>query len=493
MKNKNILNYMLAASIAIGASACKKGLDLNPISQATTTNSFNTADDAEAAITGVYNTFSSQDYYIWDNVYYGDVRSDNHYSGGDNQEFNQLDLLNISPTNSKVYGDWAALYNAILKANLVLQKVPAITDAKLTATRKNQIIGEAAFLRAFNYYQLVINWGGVPLVLTPISTTDPSETNTARASVTQVYDQIVSDLQTAVNNLPDTYGSDASVNKARATKGAANALLAKVWAQRPDRDYNKVLTYCDAVINSPAGYALVTNYSDLWDAAHYNSSESILEVQFNGTTISNWSPGLLLPPSITNTTWRKFITPSRDLAKAFDAQGDVVRKNQSILFENAPWADEYWSTKVGGSVPFSYKWRNFVNGNSISRQYLLRLADIILLKAEAQNALGRPAEAATTLNIVRKRAGLQNTTATTQADMALAVENERRLELTQEAQRWYDLVRYGRAETVMNNLVETNLVTGQRVNYNMTKEKELLPIPQTELNRNPALKQNPGY
>jgi hypothetical protein len=492
MTTKYIFRYALAASLAVGATSCKKSLDLQPISDATVNNSYNTASQAEAALAGAYNTFTSSDYYIWDNIFTADVRSDNHYAGGDNPDFFQYDNLNLTATNSKVYADWSSLYNGILKANTVIQRVPLITDPSLSAERKTQIVGEAKFLRAYHYFQLVKNWGGVPLVIVPVNTTEPGEINTPRSSVTDVYNQIITDLTDAATALPDTYGSDASVNKARATKGAANALLAKVYAQKPDRDYNQVLNYANEVINSPAGYALV-NYSDLFDGNHYNNAESILEAQFNGTTIGNWSPSLLLPPSITNTTWRKFITPSKDLSKAFDAAGDVVRKGQTMLFEQAPWVDEYWSATVNGNVPFPYKQRNLTNGNSTSRQYMLRLGDIILLKAEALNALGRTGDAATEVNKIRKRANLGNTPAASQADMALAIENERRLELAQEGQRWDDLVRYGRAETVMNALNEVNLVTGQKVNYNMTKEKELLPIPQTEINRNPALTQNPGY
>jgi hypothetical protein len=492
MTTKYILRYALIALLAVSAVSCKKSLDLQPISDATVNNSYNTATQAEAALAGAYNTFTSSDYYIWDNIYTSDVRSDNHYAGGDNPDFYQYDNLNITATNSKVYGDWSNLYNGILKANTVIQRIPLITDPSLSAERKAQIIGEAKFLRAYHYFQLVKNWGGVPLVTVPVTTTEPTEINTPRASVADVYNQIVTDLTDAAAALPDTYGGDASVNKARATKGAANALLAKVFAQKPDRDYSKVLTYADAVINSPAGYALVP-YSDLFDGNHFNNSESILEAQFNGTTIANWSPSLLLPPSITNTTWRKFITPSKDLAKAFDDAGDVVRKNQTMLFESAPWVDEYWSATVNGNVPFPYKQRNLTNGNSTSRQYMLRLADVILLKAEALNALGRTSDAGDALYMIRKRAGLGQPTATTQTDMALAIEKERRLEFAQEGQRWDDLVRFGRAETVMNALNEINLVTGQKVNYNMTKEKELLPIPQTERNRNPALTQNPGY
>jgi hypothetical protein len=492
MTKKYLFGYALIAAMAVSAASCKKSLDLKPISDATVDNSYSTAPQAEAALAGAYNTFTSSDYYIWDNIFTSDVRSDNHYAGGDNPDFFQYDKLSLTATNSKVYGDWSNLYNGILKANTVIQRVPQITDLSLTEARKAQIVGEAKFLRAYHYFQLVKNWGGVPLITTPVSTTEPADVNTPRASVADVYNQIITDLTDAAAALPDTYGTDASINKARATKGAANALLAKVYAQKPDRDYAKVLTYADAVINSPAGYTLIP-YSELFDGNHFNNAESILEAQFNGTTIANWSPSLLLPPSITNTTWRKFITPSKDLANAFDAEGDVVRKNQTMLFETAPWVDEYWSAKVNGNVPFPYKQRNLTNGNSTSRQYMLRLGDIILMKAEALTALGRTEEARTALNLIRKRAGLGNTNANSQTEMRLATEKERRLELAQEGQRWDDLVRYGRAETVMNALNEVNVVTGQKVNYNMTKERELLPIPQTERNRNPSLTQNPGY
>jgi starch-binding outer membrane protein, SusD/RagB family len=283
------------------------------------------------------------------------------------------------------------------------------------------------------------------------------------------------------------------VNKARATKGAANALLAKVWAQRSDRDYAKVLEYANAVINSPAGYALLDNFEHLFDGNHYNNAESILEIQYIGGTEANWGPQLLLPPSLSGDTWRKFVTPSHDLVNAFDAEGDVVRKNSTILFENAPWSDEFWSIAVNGSVPFAYKWKSASGWASTNRQYIVRLADIILLKAEALNALGQFDAAADALNSIRERAGLDETEADTEVEMALAIENERRLELAQEGQRWDDLKRYGRAVEVMNGLNEIDLRTGSKKVYNMTEQKLLLPIPQSERNRNPNLDQNIGY
>jgi hypothetical protein len=483
--------YLLVYTLALGLAACSKFVDLEPISDATTENAYRTAADAEAALTGAYDVFQ-QEFYVWDNINFSDVLSDNHYAGGDNPELFAVDLLNITPVNSRLFNNWSQLYMGVLRANMILQKVPAINDPKLDAgNRKEQILGEASFLRAYHYYQLVKAWGGVPLVLEPATSADPAATNLARASEAEVYAQIIQDLEFALSRLPDTYSEEASVNKARATKGAVNALLAKVYAQKADRDYNRVLEYCNAVITSPAGYHLI-NFNFLFDGSHYNNEESIMEVQYTGGAEANFGPQLLLPPSASGDSWRKFVTPSKNLVAAFDSENDLIRKNASILMENVTWTDEYWAIG-GGQVPFAYKWKSANGWASTNRQYLLRLGDIILLKAEALNELGRTGEAATELNTIRQRVTLPPTTATTQADMRLAIEKERRLELVQEGQRWDDLRRYGRAEAVMNGLQEIDLRTNQRVNYNMTKDKELLPIPQQERDRNKQLGQNPGY
>jgi len=490
MKIKNIAYIILSGGLIL--SSCNDFVDLQPISSATAENAYQTAKDAEAALTGVYDSFS-QEYYIWDNVLCNDVRSDNYYAGGDNAEIFQYENLAVAATNSRIFGDWSQIYNAISKANVVLKRVPAITDPQLDETRRAQIIGEAYFLRAYHYYNLVKTWGGVPIIIEPVTSTQPGATQIARNTEVEVYNQIIADLGEALKRLPDTYSADASVNKARATKGAVNALFAKVYAQKSDRDYSKVIAYCDAVINSPAGYSLMPAFADLWNGTHYNNQESIMEVQFVGGTEGNWGPALLLPPSITSTTWRKFVVPTHDLINAFDAEGDTIRKNASVFFEKAPWVDEYWSPAVNGVIPFAYKWPSAGGGNSTNRQYIFRLADILLLKAEALNDGGDVEGARSLVDQIRKRAGLTPTTAADQAQMKLAIEKERRLELCQEAQRWDDLVRYGRTETVMNGLNEVNLVTGQKKVYDMQPFKRVLPIPQQERNLNKNLGQNDQY
>ncbi|MCH7408811.1 RagB/SusD family nutrient uptake outer membrane protein [Belliella sp. DSM 111904] len=486
--------YICIVTVMLSSSSCDSFLDLDPISDATSTNAYNTASDAEAALVGVYDSFQAE-YYIWDNVIFSDVMSDNYYAGGDNPEVFAVDNLDIEPVNGRLFSNWSQLYNAIFKANVVLDKVPMIEDPRIDlANRREQILGEAAFMRAYHYFQLVNLWGGVPLVLSPTSSTSPEVTNVPRSSVDEVYNQIISDLTFAIDErLPYTYGSDASVNKARATRGAALALLAKVYAQKPDRDYARVLQYADAVIDSPAGYSLLGDFNHLFDGNHYNNAESIMEIQFVGGPEANFGPQLLLPPSVSGDTWRKFVTPSRDLVSAFDQEGDVIRKNASILFESAPWVDEFWSLQVNGNVPFAFKWKEANGWASTNRQYLIRLADIILLKAEALNELGRTQEALLALNMIRSRVNLPAVTTTDGAELKLLIEKERRLELAQEAQRWMDLKRYGRAEEVMNSLIEIDLRTNQPKVFNMDAHKLILPIPQQEMNRNAQLNQNPGY
>jgi len=473
--------------------SCNKFTDLAPISEATNENAYTTLKEAEAALTGAYDALQ-QEYYVWDNVIFSDIISDNYYAGGDNPEIFAVDKLQIVPTNGRLFTNWGQIYGGISRANTVLEKIPGIEDPQLDESgRRGQILGEAYFLRAFHYFNLVKLFGGVPLILVPVEASKSEEYIIPKATEEQTYAQIIADLEAALTALPDTFSDESSVNKARATKGAANALLAKVYAQKADRDYNRVLTYCDAVINSPANYRLLDNFAELFDGAHYNNAESILEVQYVGAPEGNFGPQMLLPPSLSGDTWRKFMTPSHDLVNAFDSESDIVRKNNSILFEKVDWLDEFWGNQSQSDVPFAYKWKSASGWASTNRQYLLRLGDIVLLKAEALNELGRTAEAREILNQIRQRAKIDLSQANTQATLRTAILKERRLELCQEGQRWDDLKRAGVAVAVMNELNEIDLRTNQQVDYNMTESKQLLPIPQQEIDRNSQLVQNPGY
>ena len=493
LKNKKFISALLLAVLML--ASCDENLDTVPISDGVAQNSYETGDQLEAALTGVYESFQGNDYYVWDHVIFSDVRSDNYYAGGDNPMIFQIDAINIEPTNDRVYNAWSAIYNAIAKANVVIEQAPNV-QRMLTDQRREQIIGEAYFLRAYHYFSLVRLFGGVPLVLESVKSGDPAVVNVFRSTEEETYAQIIADLKFAADKLPHTYGGDASVNKARATKGAAHALLSKAFAQQPTADWNEVVKYANLVLTSPAGYTLAGSYSDLFDGAHYNNSESILEIQYLGGNEGSWAPQMQLPQSISGDSWRKFTTPSHNLVNAYDAEGDVERKNAVILFENAPWVDEYWGNAGGSSIPFAYKWKNAMGWQSSDHVYLLRLADIILLKAEALNALGQSGAAADEVDKIRLRVNLDVLPANVRASqnlMKTAILNERRLELAQEAHRWDDLVRNDVAVQTMNAVQDIDLRSGTAVNYKMEDHEVFLPIPQRERNRNPNLGQTLGY
>ena len=506
-------SFYLLMLTALMLASCTKFLDDKPKTSLTTGNAYNTASDIENALTGAYNLFYGSDYYQWENVMLSDVRSDNAYPGGNNEEtFLDYDRFILPATNDHNYTNWNALYKGIGRCNVLLTKINDIVDPALTAERRKQIIGEASFLRAFHYYQLVKTWGGVPLELLS-NTADPSITRKPRATEQETYNQIVADLETALANLPANYNGPtgsatanvASVNKVRATSGAANALLAKVWAQRTDRDYNKVLQYCNAV----TGYQLMANYADLFDGNHYLNQESILEIPFESGnwSASCWGIELFLAPE---DGWQKYCVPSKNLVAAYDAQNDLVRKDANIVFLTTDangaaisWADENWNPCADPTIgiPFNFKQKHAGGWASGDDYYLLRYADVVLLKAEAQNELGNTAAAAVTLNLIRTRVGLPDVLGTISRDaMKLAILNERRLELAFEAQRWDDLVRSGLASTTMNGLNEvTYTCTGGTqspatpINYNCQQAHWIMPIPKLEMDANPNLIQNAGY
>jgi hypothetical protein len=174
--------------------------------------------------------------------------------------------------------------------------------------------------------------------------------------------------------------------------------------------------------------------------------------------------------------------------RAFDEEGDLIRKDASIIFldVSGKWSDEHWPQTM---YPFINKWRNFQEGSDQNYTFI-RLADILLLKAEALNELGDVGGAAALVDQIRDRVGLPPTTAADQAAMRLAIEKERRLELTFEGHRWYDLKRTGRAIPVMNAVTGAN---GENLGYDLTPQRLVWPIPQAELDKNSKLTQNPGY
>jgi hypothetical protein len=482
--------FFIAIVTLFSLNSCEKFLDLEPVSEgiAVTNTSadsilYHSASEVEAALAGVYADFKNE-YYQLDYFVNGDAQSDDAYAGGDNPANFQIDDYRIDALNLNVSRDWAYLYSTAGKANAVINNTQAVPDPALTAQRRAEIIGEASFIRAFMYFQLVQLWGDVPLQLKEVKTISADQLDViyplifpARAPKEEVYRQIIADLEIALAGVRVT-----APHKGFITKGAVNTMLAKVYATQEPHDWNKVKEYCDAVI--AGGYTLLPDYDKLWNNSQENSAEAIFEINYNGgITDGNWGTKIFR-----GLDWKKFNLPSNDLVRAFDAEGDTKRKNSSVIFLDVTgkWSDPHWpQTKY----PFINKYRTFTEGSN--QNYIFyRLADVLLLKAEALNELGDLAGAAELVNRIRTRVNLPNTTAGNQSDMRLAIEKERRLELAFEGHRWYDLKRTGRAIAVMNAVTGAN---NENLGYDVNENRLLWPIPQAELDKNSKLTQNPGY
>lgn len=487
---KKIYIITLFSALMILVTSCEEFLDIKPVSQGIFVENqssdsilFKSASEAESALAGVYADFRNE-YFELDYFVNGDAQSDDAYAGADNPANFQIDDYAIDATNLNITRDWAYLYSTIGKANTVINNVQSVIDPELTSQRKQEMISEASFIRAFAYFHLVQLWGDVPLQLTEVKSISAENLDDiypllfpARAPMAEVYEQIIADLETALIGVKAL-----NANKNIVTTGAVNTLLAKVYATREPHDWSKVLKYCNDVIAGP--YSLLPEYDQLWDNSVENSAESIFEINYEGSSSSgNWGVNMFR-----GLDWKKFNIPSNDLVNAFDNEGDMVRKNASIAFEDVTghWSDQHWPQT---NYPFVNKYRA-LDQPSPQNYIFFRLADILLLKAEALNETGDVAGAAELVNQVRNRAHLANTTANTQDAMRLAIEKERRLELAFEGHRWFDLKRTGRAIQVINAVTDFGLAS---MSYNLTESKLVWPIPQSEIDKNSKLEQNPGY
>jgi hypothetical protein len=241
-------------------------------------------------------------------------------------------------------------------------------------------------------------------------------------------------------------------------------------------------------------YSLVTNYNFLWDNAHKSNSESIWELVYDGYSagdqVGNWAPSIFVGGSIGDYEgggWKKFTLPSNDLANAYNTEGDNIRRNATMTFIDitGQFTDVNWPSN---SYPFLTKYNDPTGG--VNDFYMMRLADILLLKAEALVEKNDIAGAMNLVSQVRARVSLGPKTATDPDAARTIIANERRLELAFEGHRWFDLIRTGKAIQTMNAQVGGS---GNNLNYNVQPFRLKFPIPQQQIDLNPLLIQNEGY
>lgn len=473
--------YILAGLLTLSLSACtQKFLDLAPISAINTSSYYQTSSDILTALSGAYGSlqFAGQygQYYVM-----SDIPSDDTYPvlSGTVTDQDQFDKFYLITTNPYLLAAWSDGYRGIYRCNTVIGRIESIT---MDATLKSRIIGEAKFLRALMYFNLVRYFGDVPLVLTEI--TDPLQGyNYGRTPTAEVYAQIVKDLTDAEAVLPVSYtGTDIG----RATSGAAKSLLGKVYLTQ--KNYASAATKLKEVIDRGT-YSLLPSYANLFTPANKNSRESIFEVQYKKGNIGEGS-GYANSYAPTNSGNAVIAfggggnnIPTADLERSYEANDPRKAISMATSYTNTSGArvDAYYIKK--------YADQPVVVNDSEDNWYVLRYADVLLMYAEALNETGKTADALPYLNQVRRRVSLADKSISTQADMRLALEQERRVELAFEGHRWFDLVRTDRAIPVLNAKA-----AAIGIKTPLTTNSLIFPVPQSQIDINPTkIKQNPGY
>ncbi|WP_417355228.1 RagB/SusD family nutrient uptake outer membrane protein [Flavobacterium sp.] len=428
-------------------------------------------------VIGIYGQLTEWDYafsylgiteILSDNADKGSSPSD---TGGDKQELDQLLFTSSSGSFGAMWSNW---YKAIGRATIAIETTETY-EGNITDEHKSRLIGEAEFLRAYNYFFLVRGWGDVPLQHISLVNRVPKQ---------EVYDYIEQDLLDAIDRLPQK-SEYAAADLGRATKGAAQALLSKVYLYQ--EKWQEAYDMAQTVITS-GEYGLETDYSVLWRASSENGTESIFEVQARGESVAHGVQQYSQTQGARGTSgwgWG-FNIPSQNLLDAFNAEGDNIRRDATIIFAGETLFD---GREVSASVenPMynekAYSSANAGDSDGDKNIRVLRLGEIYLISAEAANELGNTATALSNLNVVRERVSLDPVEGVSGDALRQAIWKERRLELAFEHDRWFDLVRTGQAQAAMQANGKTFIVGTH----------ELFPIPYNQLIQTPEMVQNPGY
>jgi hypothetical protein len=489
MKTKFFISSLVAVLLLTG---CKKFLDKQPISTLTEENYYQNTSQVETQVIGCY--ASLQDVYNFDYILAG-LRTDEAYISESEGDINQIDGFIEYPTNSYVASYWQNSYFTIKQCNTVLKYLNNVTDA----AKKNYFEGEAKFIRAHMYFNMVRLFGGVPLITSSVEYNDV----TPRSDSATIYNQIVSDLQTAVQKLPATW--DAS-QAARVTSYTAKAMLAKVYLTQQRWTDSKNLTW--DLIQTPGQYKLLPSYNSIFGINNEMNAEIMYAVRYKansnglGETYTynmdklSGSVGFRAAADVRNNG-----ATGNDSTRPFLA-ADTFRKNQTFL-TGGDYGTSYY---CGGKYQDPTAPKNDAGNDFI----VLRFADVILMYAEAENEINgntalTPADSLTTssrlyqLNVIRKRANPLSATAlrytyndtriNTKDKFRKKLKQERQAEFCEENQRWYDLVRWGDAVTVMNRHFSSRALANIIQPYQIR-----FPIPQKEIDvSNHIITQNPGY
>ena len=496
--NKLYFRYaFLFAILGMGIVACKNLLEEDPKDQVFGDNFFQTENDATAAVNSIYailNATSSAPSFggVYFSTYWvgSGLASDEMENRLVATDLDQLATFTHRPVNGLLYEFWSLAYKGINNANFAIGGIPSV---KADATFKNNRLGEAHYLRAMLYFDLVRMFGDIPLILRL-----DGETTPPRNAAAEVFAQVVADLQFAEQNLPESYQANNGLG--RATKGAATGLLAKVYLTLGE--WQKCVDQCNTTINS-GKYGLYQDFAEAFRVPNENGKETLFGVGFGSAnnSISFWEEGQfnvrLLPkqltgqiPGVNAQGWQVATQNLYDSYHPQDRRREVtlltkINNTDGSTTTVEPHIQKYWD-KVNEPLA----------GNTSHDFPYLRYSDILLMKAEALNELnnGPNAEAYDAVNQVRKRARFNGTVdlpilpdlqGLSYQDFKDALLLERRHEFVAEGHRWFDLVRFKKLEALVPSAKPG--VQPQAFHY-------LFPIPQGEIDLNQnLLPQNAGY
>ena len=482
-------------------------------------NFYQSKEDIETAINGIYQEFTVDGFYgMFNNqsIYINDLQTDYVKAGAQTNSAHIRELSNfaVQPTNLFVGYAWEEHYTAINRANVVIDKV---TDANwLDEQSRQNYVGEARFLRGLMYFNLVRYFGGVPIVLH-----DGEGEGAPRNTIDEVFAQIIEDF-TAAESLPANY----STRDSKASSLAASALLSKVyleWAQTiTDQSkangkafYQKAIAYADKVISS-GKYKLLDKFIDNWSVDKKNGPEHIFSIEHDRSVNGNVTGHCTFATNWSNSEPVLLATSDR-----YYEQTDPKDQRR-----DGSWAKRIYNPNTGTDFEFDIpRFRKYIDslnyanpassGNAAGQSTnttVIRYAEVLLIKAEAENELNGPTDAAyDAINQVRRRAywspynNVQNTpsdgsdlelSGLSQNEFREKLREERCLEFVLEGHRWFDLkrwhilVKYVKAHTPSNDEVTGTKTTKAQ---NVSKKNYYLPLPQDQIILNPNLEQNWGY
>lgn len=487
----NINKIISIALLALAFASCSEDiLEKTSPGNLAADNFFQTEEHAVWGTNAVYEHLRAWEVHVFSFIGMTDIVSDDADKGStvnDASFLKEIDDFTFDASNIGPATVWSGYYRGIYRANVALENIPNI---EMDEDLKARLLGECKFLRAYFYFKLVRWFGDLPLITQPL---EASEFEQQRTPAADIYVLIKQDLNDAINRLP-LKSKYPSQELGRATKGAAQGLLAKVHLTL--QEFDEAETLLLEVIQSEE-YALMPDYQKIFTAEGENAEESLFEVQtaaFDQGIVGSQYNEVQGVRGTPNLGWG-FNRPSDDLIAAYELgdprreatvlyPGEVLPDGSDIVQDNPNIVNERYNQKAwvpehaGG------------NRNGPGNIRLLRYADVLLMAAEVLNENNKPDQALVYLNAIRDRArGNRNgilppVSTTNQSDLRNRIWQERRVELAMEQHRWFDLTRTGRAADRMS-AVGKAFVQGKH---------ELFPIPQTEIDLSAGnIKQNPGY